>query len=129
MRTFKKIIEERCLANQLPVERIAFVDWPAFDSTKISKGVIFVHALWSGSSVESLRFFVQTISEVQALPVQFLFLDADSYSIGEFIKAFGTQPHGNGEVIWIKDGKVVNVFKGFTSGEQKSSIIAQLKEF
>jgi len=116
-------------ANQLPIERVAFVDWATFDIMKIMKGVIFVHAMWSASSVQSLRFFVQVISQAQALPVQFLFLNADSYSIEEFIKAFGTRPCGNGEIIWIKAGKVVNVFKGFTSGEQKSTIIAQLREF
>ena len=74
----------------------------------IACGVIFVHAFWAGSSVQSLAEFCKSIARVDTQRL-LLFVVCDIDSILErdpsLYQSDGSG--GNGDVFWISNGRVV----------------------
>ncbi len=96
----------------LSPSRIRDADGPAFDLARIQRGVLFIHAVWSGPSKVMLQRICAAM--ISRPGHEFWLADHDSWPHAEldalFARASGlgfSAWGGNGEVLAIRDGQVI----------------------
>jgi hypothetical protein len=93
----------------LPVERIKYV--PDADEkivNDISRGMLFLMAFWSGTSVRGFASLTDVVAKLdQEKALELVVVDVDGspalYQIPEFLG----KVHGNGETAWVRNGSVI----------------------
>jgi hypothetical protein len=97
--------------NWLPVHCENFVRVPDEDLLqvdRVSRGIVFVLARWSGASQLSFRTLTSVLNQIPgAASIQVLILDSDSLAAERFRESVGEVPSGRGETYWIRGGRVV----------------------
>lgn len=79
-----------------------FIAWPNESIDDAPRGVLFVHATWSGESLLALSRITSVWREVDG---PLFFIDTDR--IPAPLRAWLNPLHGRGETFWIRDGRVV----------------------
>ncbi len=95
--------------SKLPVERINYL--PDADETVIrgvSRGILFLMAFWSGSSMMAFKRLTEVLSRLdQNRILELVVVDVDGspalYQLPEFLG----RVHGNGEAAWVRNGVIV----------------------
>ena len=100
---------ERRFGN-LPIGTRYFANADEAALRSIERGVFFFMAFWSGTSYQSLRRLIDTLTETADAPCELVIVDVDGseslYLLPEF-RAFSPVFGGNGETAWLRRGKVV----------------------
>lgn len=96
----------------------------------IKRGVVFVHAVWSGPSVVSLQRLTHQLKAVPLNDFQF-FLYSSDYLGQEFLDEYGKFPSsgGWGECFWISDGAIIHVDGGYHKVNGEQLVAARIEEF
>ena len=96
----------------------------------IKRGIVFVHAVWSGPSVVSLRRLSDQLKAVPLNDFQFYFYSSD-YLGQKFLDEYGKFPSsgGWGECFWIRDGEVVYADGGYHKENSEQLVAARKEEF
>ena len=95
--------------SKLPVERIKYTpDADEMVIREIPRGILFLMAFWSGSSVTAFKQLTEVISRLdQNGTLELVVVDVDGspalYQVPEFLG----RVHGNGEAAWVRNGIIV----------------------
>jgi len=95
--------------SKLSVDRIKYL--PDADESVVSsihRGILFLMAFWSGSSVQAFAKLTEVIARVDGNgALELVVVDVDGspalYDMPEFLG----KVHGAGETAWVRDGKIV----------------------
>ncbi|BDD06501.1 hypothetical protein [Aureibacter tunicatorum] len=98
-----------------------------FDISKIEKGLISIHANWSGQSIINGKHILDTIQKSDFKNVEIHILDIDIMSLQDQIELIGDICHGYFESIWIERGEVDFVFKDNHSNTGLQDFVLYLK--
>lgn len=93
-----------------------FVGWPGASIDDAPRGVIFVHATWSGESLLALSRITSVWREVDG-PLFFIDTDRMPAPLRTRLKPL----HGRGETFWIRDGRIVGRLDDY-SGDWASRV-------
>ena len=114
---FKEQVEFYC--DRIPIDRIRITQLGQIDIAEIDQGVVFVFATWSGSSIVSFKLLLDAAAQSIHAPFPIYVVDIDVIDHGTFVLKFGKKLNGNGETIWIKNGRVLYVDIGYTNTENQ----------
>ena len=98
----------------IPAGRIQIKLLDDIDMTRPDPGVIIVFATWSGSSVVSFRFLCEALLQSPHALFPIYVVDADTIEPEAFVLRFGKRLNGNGETLWIKNGRLLHFDIGYT---------------
>lgn len=95
--------------SKLPIEQISF--FPNADENiilGIERGILFLMAFWSGSSVRAFARITEVVSQLdKAQTLQLTVVDVDGspslYELPEFLGRI----HGAGETAWVRNGTII----------------------
>ncbi len=122
-------IKSYCEKNGLSTGQYEIVYWKNLDLSYIKAGALFVHAAWSGPSVQSLRFFLKNVCHyMPSAGFTVLFVDADESITDEVLCKLSIKPQGNGEVFWIKNGNFIHGGSQYGKPDDKILIQQMMKE-
>jgi hypothetical protein len=95
--------------TKLPIERIRYV--PDADEgilNDISRGILFLMAFWSGTSVKGFATLTQVVATLdQEKALELVVIDVDGSPALYHIPEFLGNVHGNGETAWVRNGSVI----------------------
>jgi hypothetical protein len=104
------------------VQRDAAIDATAFEfktlaeAMKVTNGIVFVYARWSGTAIYSWRMLTAALAGLESLP-RVLVVDADEVDPKSAAELLGELPQGKGETLWIKEGKAVAKLAAYREGD------------
>ena len=89
--------------------------------TAIRRGLIFFMAFWSGTSFRSLRHLIDALKERSPDLSEFDVVIIDVDGAESLYRLVAESPfrgvlHGNGEIAWALDGKIVEFSHGVSEG-------------
>ena len=95
--------------TNLPVDRIKY--FPEGDESiinSIQRGILFLMAFWSGTSVRAFAEITEVLGRLDAnAEIDFVVVDVDGspalYDVPEFLG----KVHGNGEAAWVRNGNII----------------------
>jgi hypothetical protein len=97
--------------SAIPVDRFRVVrSFDALRLSEIRRGIVFVFAAWSVPAVVAFQRFTRIMKSIETRTLDLVVLDTDCLtqnSAGELLGDEDFTFGGWGEVIWIRDGKVV----------------------
>jgi len=114
---FQEQIELYC--SRIPIDRIQIAQLGQIDIAKIEQGVLFVFATWSGSCIVSFKLLLDALAQCPHAIFPIYVVDTDTLDHEAFMLRFGKRLNGNGETIWIKNGKVLHVDIGYADKENQ----------
>ena len=97
--------------SAIPMERLRVLQ--SFDEVhlpQMRRGIVFVFAAWSGPAVMGLQRFTKVIKSLDTRSLDLVVLDTDCLTEDSATQLFGTPSFttgGWGEMIWIRDGRVI----------------------
>jgi hypothetical protein len=110
--------------SAIPCEQLQVVrDITTFDLSKIDRGIVLIFAAWSGHSVIALQRVTQSLSRGDLDCLEIKVIDIESMTGQDMKRLFGRVFHGDGETLWIREGKIVAQLEAFEP-ESESSILA-----
>jgi len=110
--------------SQITFERLQIVEQLSdFRMTEIKAAVVFVFALWSGPSIMAFKKFTQLLKTLELGSIEVIVLDNDCMNGKEMVQLFGHVFHGVGEIVWIKNGRMVAELR--TNQQDTESVIVQ----
>ena len=104
----RPMVEEH---SAMPVKRLRVVR--TFEELRLSavrRGVVFVFAAWSGPAILAFQRFTRVMNSMDNCYLDLVVLDTDCLTQDSAVEIFGAQGFfrgGAGEVVWIRDGRVV----------------------
>jgi len=108
--------------SALPMDRLRVVsNFEDVGLSRISRGIIFVFAAWSGPSVLAFRKFTEFLSSFKTDSLELIVLDIDCLTMESATILFSNETSrfgGAGELAWIRDGIVVGDCLWFDEREQ-----------
>jgi hypothetical protein len=114
--------------SELPFERLRVVqDISELRIADTRLAIVFIFAEWSGPSVTALRRFTHLLATLDLGSLDVIILDNDCMSGEETACLFGNVFHGYGEMLWIRDGRVVAELPGFQP-ESEALILSHTRE-
>jgi hypothetical protein len=100
--------------SEIPPERLRVVQTQeGLRLSHIRSGIVFVYAIWSGSSVMGFKKLTRLLSTVDTTSLDIVVLDNDCMNPDDMIRLFGHVFHGAGETLWLRDGQVVAELQAF----------------
>lgn len=88
---------------------------------KMKRGMVFIYAMWSGTSVLSWQVLTEILSKLPELPM-ILVVDIDAIPLDDVEKFLDQFSYGNGEVIWIKEGQKIAMLPWCTARDENAVI-------
>jgi hypothetical protein len=111
---------------QLPVERWRSVnDVLALHPETIEHAVVFILALWSGTSVQLLKAYSTAMASLEPLNVPLIVVDVDSIRPESSPSFPPNIQHGIGETYFIQKGIVVEKIETLFREEKKTVVKSQ----
>jgi len=77
------------------------------DISTVIRGVVFIHAVWSGPSVVAIKALCKAAESLDLTRVSFIILDIDELDTDWAQKVHGRNLGGNGETAWVLNGSVI----------------------
>ncbi len=77
-----------------------------FDLTQVERGILSIHALWSGQSIVHGKSILNLIDNSESKDFDINIIDIDTLSPEKQIELMGTVCHGYFESVWIENGKI-----------------------
>jgi len=94
-------ISDDTLSRINQIERI-----DEFDLTKVERGILSIHARWSGQSIMHGKSILNLIDNSQSKDFEINIIDIDVLDPEKQIELIGTLCHGYFESVWIENGKI-----------------------
>lgn len=88
----------------LRINQIDKVD--EFDLTKIEKGIISIHANWSGQSIMHGKSILNLIDKSESKDFEINIIDLETITPEKQISLIGTVSQGYFESVWVENGKI-----------------------
>lgn len=77
-----------------------------FELNQIERGILSIHARWSGQSIIHGKSILKLINSSEAKDFEINIIDIDLLSPQKQIELIGTVCRGYFESVWIEDGKI-----------------------
>jgi hypothetical protein len=106
------VVRKTC--RQVPPGRLVVSPVDSAHCGLIDQGILFVMALWSGTSIRSFRVLCDVIATVGDSGPLIYVVDADDINPEKFREESGDVPQGKGETFWIHGGRVVRIDHGYS---------------
>jgi hypothetical protein len=94
-------------------DRVVVVTQNSVDPVAISRGVLVVHATWSGTSVACLQCWRTRTATIEMGRPWLSLMDSDHVSHGWAKRVLGRALGGGGEALWIRRGLIVHSMSGY----------------
>lgn len=112
--------------SQATVERINQIDKiDEFDLTQVHRGILSIHAHWSGHSILHGKSILKLIDNSETKDFEIKIIDIDLISPEKQIELMGTVCHGYFESVWIEKGKVEYNYRD----NNQTSELAKFKDY
>jgi len=112
--------------NKNTILRIQWLEQPnTFDLTNINKGLISVHARWSGYSWANGNFILKLLNKATAEGFNIYLIDIEKIDSDKQKELFGDISHGYFETVWIENGKIEYQYRD----NNKNTELAKFKDF
>lgn len=108
----------RLYCGNFPFDRIKLCELHQINLAAIERGVCFIFATWSGSSVVSFQCLCDALMRAPNASFPIYIVNTDEIDYDSFKKTFGYSLNGNGEAMWIKNGKILAFDIGYTNKEE-----------
>ena len=77
-----------------------------FDISSVKKGILSIHAKWSGQSIMHGKSILNLIDDSDEKDFEINIIDIDSISSEKQLELIGAKCHGYFESVWIENGKI-----------------------
>jgi hypothetical protein len=99
--------------SALPFERIQLIgDIADFRLAEVRRGVVIIFSAGNGQAVLAFERLTRFLA-ARDVPVELIVIDIESMTTQEMKQFFGREFHGQGETLWIRDGKVTTVLEAY----------------
>jgi hypothetical protein len=93
--------------SALHSERVQLVvDIRDFQLSQVRRGIVIIFAAGNGQAVMALQRLTRFLA-ARDDSINLIVIDIESMTMQEMKQWFGREFHGQGETLWIRDGKVV----------------------
>jgi hypothetical protein len=118
----------QCLSKRITarIKQIDKVD--EFDLTKIDRGILSIHASWSGQSIMYGKSILSLIDNSRSTDFEIHIIDIDTISPEKQIELFGSVCHGYFESFWIENGKIEFIYRDNNKGTELGKFMNYLNE-
>ncbi|MDX1951095.1 MAG: hypothetical protein SFY81_02860 [Verrucomicrobiota bacterium] len=105
----------RFYCPNFPSEKLKVSRLDQIDFKNMERGVLFIFATWSGSSVVSFKLLCDALmSAGERTSFPLYVVDIDEINSESFKQNWSHSLNGNGETMWIKGGTLVAFDIGYT---------------
>jgi hypothetical protein len=99
--------------SALPFEQIRVIrDIAGFQLPQVHRGIAIIFAAGNGHAVMALQRLTRFLV-ARDLPIELTVIDIESMTTQEMKACFGRQFQGQGETLWIQDGKVAAFLEAY----------------
>lgn len=120
---FASLVEKQ---SGLPSWKFVVVDPTRFDPGRLDRFVVFVHAPWSGPSVQALKALGTALAQAGSEAPRLLVLELDAIAPEYSLAWFGELVQGWGETYWIRQGVIIHRLARYSRPWEVEGFIRQL---
>ena len=104
--------------SALPPARVQLIrDIRDFQLSQVRRGIVLVFAAGNGQAIMALQKLTRFLA-ARDESIDLIVVDIESMTIQEMKQWFGREFHGQGETLWIGDGKVVAFLDAYAPGSE-----------
>jgi hypothetical protein len=129
MKDFSAYLKRLCDRNGFPFDRLQVRTFDQLGLSYISRGVVFVHAPWSGQSLASFDVLCRALTVANPEDCLLIILNIDELPQEAFTSTFAMACGGYGAAFWIRHGMTLYADDGYQRGNIDDLAQSRIEKF